>query len=55
MVPRTGFAEGQSFRTPRELAPFVEHFWTVNWDLDEPQIAEVLPHPSVQLELEVGG
>jgi AraC-like DNA-binding protein len=37
-----------------ELLPFVEHFWTVTWDLAEPETAEVLPHPSVQLTLEAG-
>ncbi|HEV7668715.1 MAG TPA: helix-turn-helix domain-containing protein [Thermoanaerobaculia bacterium] len=36
------------------LAPFVEHFWTVAWDVPEPEIAEVLPHPSVHLVLEAG-
>ena len=36
------------------LAPFVEHFWTVAWDVAEPEIAEVLPHPSVHLVLEAG-
>lgn len=38
-----------------DLAPFVEHFWTVEWDLDEPAVREVLPHPSVHLVLERGG
>ncbi len=37
------------------LALFVEHFWTVSWDVAEPKIAEVLPHPSVHLVLEAGG
>ena len=37
------------------LAPFVEHFWTVSWDVAEPEIAEVLPHPSVHLVLEADG
>ena len=37
------------------LAPFVEHFWTVAWEVAEPEIAEVLPHPSVHLVLEAGG
>lgn len=37
------------------LAPFVEHFWTVAWDVAEPEIAEVLPHPSVHLVLEAEG
>lgn len=31
-----------------ELAPFVEHFWTVAWDLPEPEVHEVLHHPSIQ-------
>jgi AraC-like DNA-binding protein len=36
------------------LAPFVEHYWIVRWDLAEPQIAETLPHPSVHVVLEDG-
>ncbi len=35
-----------------DLAPFVEHFWTVAWDIAEPEVHEVLPHPSVHLILE---
>lgn len=37
-----------------ELAPFVEHYWTVEWDVTEPRLAETLPHPSVHLILERG-
>jgi AraC-like DNA-binding protein len=37
-----------------DLAPFVEHFWTVEWDEPEPVVRQVLPHPSVQLVLERG-
>jgi AraC-like DNA-binding protein len=37
-----------------DLAPFVEHFWTVAWDVAEPEVREVLPHPSVHLVLERG-
>jgi len=37
-----------------DLAPFVEHFWTVAWDVAEPEVHEVLPHPSVHLVLEEG-
>jgi AraC-like DNA-binding protein len=37
-----------------DLAPFVEHYWTVEWDVAEPQLAETLPHPSVHLVLERG-
>jgi AraC-like DNA-binding protein len=33
------------------LKPFVEHFWTLHWDLrgKPPYTSEVLPHPSVNL------
>jgi AraC-like DNA-binding protein len=37
-----------------DLAPFVEHYWTVAWDLDEPQVRETLPHPSVHMVFENG-
>jgi AraC-like DNA-binding protein len=39
-----------------DLAPFVEHYWTVRWDLRgaPPHIAETLPHPSVHLVIERG-
>lgn len=37
-----------------DLAPFVEHYWTVEWDVAEPRLAETLPHPSVHLVLERG-
>jgi AraC-like DNA-binding protein len=37
-----------------DLAPFVEHLWTVAWDLESPTVSEVLAHPSVQLVLEAG-
>jgi AraC-like DNA-binding protein len=40
-----------------ELAPWVETFWTVTWDLPsgEQYEQEVLPHPSVQLAFEGHG
>ncbi|WP_069609041.1 helix-turn-helix domain-containing protein [Leptospira tipperaryensis] len=33
---------------------FIEHHWTVEWDLrgKEPQLAETLPHPSVHLVID---
>ncbi len=39
-----------------DLAPFVEHFWSVTWDLPktEPFEAQTLPHPSVHVVLENG-
>src|SRR4051812_8697703 len=38
------------FVSPR-LAHFVEHFWTIHWDLrgKPPYVSEVLPHPSVNI------
>ncbi|HJV49714.1 MAG TPA: helix-turn-helix domain-containing protein [Geothrix sp.] len=38
------------------LAEFVEHFWTVSWDLRgrPPLNRETLPHPSVHLVIEAG-
>ncbi len=35
-----------------DLAAFVEHYWTVEWDLQESQVRETLPHPSVHIVLE---
>ena len=35
-----------------DLAPFVEHYWTVEWDVPHPQLRETLPHPSIHLVLE---
>jgi AraC-like DNA-binding protein len=37
-----------------DLAPFVEHYWTIEWDVPEPIVRETLPHPSVHLILEQG-
>jgi len=35
-----------------DLAPFIEHYWIVRWNLAEPQTVETLPHPSVHMVLE---
>ena len=37
-----------------DLAPFVEHYWTVEWNLPEAKTVETLPHPSVHIVLEPG-
>ncbi|WP_433687734.1 AraC family transcriptional regulator [Micromonospora carbonacea] len=31
------------------LLPYVEHYWLIDWDLDEPFEQRVLPHPAVNL------
>lgn len=38
------------------LAPYVEHYWVVRWDLRgrEPYVQETLPHPCVHLVVERG-
>ena len=38
-----------------ELRPFVEYFWAVRWDLDEPHEQGVVPHPVVHLVFEGRG
>jgi AraC-like DNA-binding protein len=47
--PLTGYAR---YWPDSALAPFVEHLWTVEWDLPAPSTSEVLAHPSVQLVIE---
>lgn len=37
-----------------DLAPFVEHYWTIEWDLPEPALRETLPYPSAHIVLEPG-
>ncbi|MGW8376037.1 helix-turn-helix transcriptional regulator [Streptomyces sp. ODS28] len=29
------------------LRPYVEHYWLIDWELEEPYVTRVLPHPSV--------
>jgi len=40
-----------------DLESYVEHYWTVDWDLrgQSPQKVETLPHPAVHLIFEGGG
>lgn len=34
------------------LRPYLEHYWLIDWDLDHPYAAHVVPHPSVNLVLQ---
>jgi AraC-like DNA-binding protein len=53
-VPATQPVNGHwRYHPSEDLASFVEHYWTVEWDLATPRTAENLPHPSVHLVLEV--
>ncbi|WP_432134371.1 MULTISPECIES: AraC family transcriptional regulator [unclassified Streptomyces] len=31
------------------LAPYLEHYWLIDWDLSEPHVSRVVPHPSVNI------
>ncbi len=48
-VPGAGHFEHARYHCSPDLAPYVEHFWVVRWDLTglPPYRAETLPHPSV--------
>lgn len=39
-------------KASEDLEPFIEHFWMVIWDLDEPYTQENLPHPSQHLVID---
>jgi len=47
------FIEFHTYLPPKELAPFLEHFWTLAWhDLSEPYLSDQVMHtPSVDLFL----
>jgi AraC-like DNA-binding protein len=49
----SGFSH-QRFAPPPELQAWVQHFWTVTWDLRgrDSSVAETLPHPSCYLVFE---
>lgn len=54
-VPASSVVTGHARYWPSEdLAPFVEHYWLVRWDVEEPQRVETLPHPSVHMLIENG-
>ncbi|WP_405562137.1 DUF6597 domain-containing transcriptional factor [Streptomyces sp. NBC_01180] len=31
------------------LRPYLEHYWLIDWDLAEPHVSHVVPHPSVNI------
>jgi len=46
----------QRYHASPDLDPFVEHYWSVDWDMrgQPPQLVETLPHPSVHMTFERG-
>jgi AraC-like DNA-binding protein len=52
--PREGkFCHLRRLPTP-SLTPWIERYWMVTWDLQQPCLQETLPHPSVLLIFENG-
>ncbi|MBI2427571.1 MAG: AraC family transcriptional regulator [Ignavibacteriales bacterium] len=44
----------QRYSPSDDLRFFVEHYWSVQWNVPAPQTQEILPHPSVHLVIEQG-
>ena len=51
-TPLSGYA--RYFPSP-DIEPFVEHYWTVEWNLPQPTLRETLPYPCAHIVLEPGG
>ncbi|MFE6403195.1 DUF6597 domain-containing transcriptional factor [Streptomyces alboflavus] len=52
IVDASGLLTRVRFRrhTPAEpLRPYLEHYWLIDWDLTEPYVTHVVPHPSVNV------
>lgn len=45
------------YQASPDLAPYVEHYWSVSWDLvgQPPHTVETLPHPSVHMVFDHSG
>jgi AraC-like DNA-binding protein len=58
-VAEPGQSDHARYHPSPDLAPYIEHFWSVQWDRRglEAQRVETLPHPSVHMifERHVGG
>ncbi|MGA4840332.1 DUF6597 domain-containing transcriptional factor [Streptomyces sp. G45] len=37
------------------LRPYLEHYWLIDWDLPEPYVSHVVPHPSVNVVFQLLG
>lgn len=55
--PRTARTKFELRKVPPSpaLAPFVEYFWQVSWDLADAFTQRVVPHPNVHLVFEADG
>ncbi|MGW7519023.1 DUF6597 domain-containing transcriptional factor [Streptomyces sp. NPDC054796] len=58
IVDAAGLFARVRFRRRAPAAPLlscVEHYWLIDWDLDEPYVSYVVPHPSVNVVFEDRG
>ncbi|MFJ2560497.1 MULTISPECIES: DUF6597 domain-containing transcriptional factor [unclassified Streptomyces] len=37
------------------LRPYLEHYWLIDWDLEQPYVSHVVPHPSVNVVFQRSG
>jgi AraC-like DNA-binding protein len=49
--PLPGYAR---YFPSQDLAPFIEHYWAIEWDLSAPVLRETLPYPAAHIVLEPG-
>lgn len=49
-----GLLVGRRVAPSEALAPFVHHFWAVEWDLRTPFTADILPHPVASMTVALG-
>ncbi|WP_327184455.1 helix-turn-helix domain-containing protein [Streptomyces sp. NBC_01334] len=52
IVDAADFLARVRFRRPEPappLRPYIEHYWLIDWDLTEPYVSHVVPHPAVHL------
>ncbi|MEU6578974.1 helix-turn-helix domain-containing protein [Streptomyces sp. NPDC046805] len=52
IVGAAEFLSRVDFRRPEPaepLRPYVEHYWLIDWDLPEPYVSHVVPHPAVHI------
>ncbi|MFJ9729057.1 DUF6597 domain-containing transcriptional factor [Streptomyces sp. NPDC101209] len=52
IVGAADFLARVDFRRPDAAAPlrrYVEHYWLIDWDLPEPYVSHVVPHPAVHI------
>lgn len=50
--PPVGQFRHVRLQPPSDLAPWVESFWMVTWNLDNPHLQETLPHPNFVFSFE---